>query len=193
MFAVLHAFDQKLFLMVYVARHPFLDWLMPVLSEPSYFILPIALAILYLLSRSSHAERRVVPWSVLLVVATDATTTLLKGVFQRPRPLSDPTLIIDRAASYSFPSQHAINVFALAAFLAARYPKLTAPLLLFACSVGYSRIYLGNHYPLDVFAGAALGGAWGIAAAALYRRLEGTTEPPATDATDTPGAAVSGR
>lgn len=45
------------------------------------------------------------------------------------------------------------------------YPVLTAVLLPLACTVGFSRIYLGLHYPSDVLAGAVIGS--GVAAGTL--------------------------
>ena len=72
---------------------------------------------------------------------------------------------------YGFVSSHAANVFSLAIFLTLRYRKSLAssthkrknaclfPILIFlwAAIVGYSRPYLGKHYPGDVICGAMLG------------------------------------
>lgn len=59
----------------------------------------------------------------------------------------------------SFPSGHTASAFALASsiafFLAQK--KAALLLLLIACLTGYSRIYLGQHFPEDVIAGAAIG------------------------------------
>jgi hypothetical protein len=59
----------------------------------------------------------------------------------------------------SFPSGHTWLAFATATSLALEYKKwyVTGPAFLWAGSVGFSRMYLGKHYPSDVLAGAAIG------------------------------------
>jgi membrane-associated phospholipid phosphatase len=63
------------------------------------------------------------------------------------------------AGSPSFPSGHTSDAFATATSLSIAFPKwyVIAPSFLWACSVGYSRMDLGVHYPSDVMAGAIIG------------------------------------
>ena len=60
---------------------------------------------------------------------------------------------------YGFLSSHSTNVFSLATFLSLviKNKKITIFLISWASIVAYSRIYLGVHYPFDIFAGACLG------------------------------------
>ncbi|MBI2612078.1 phosphatase PAP2 family protein [Candidatus Gottesmanbacteria bacterium] len=75
---------------------------------------------------------------------------LLKNLFQRIRP--DLTLI-----GYSFPSSHATLAFAGAYVLSMGHKRLSLFYYLIAVLIGFSRIYLGRHYPSDVVVGSILG------------------------------------
>ncbi|GAB2825824.1 phosphatase PAP2 family protein [Ferruginibacter profundus] len=87
---------------------------------------------------------------------------LMKEGFNRKRPAeSYPAEIFPyrNVTGRSFPSGHTSLVFATAASLSIECKKwyVVVPAYAYAGSVGYSRIYLGVHYPTDVIAGAAVG------------------------------------
>lgn len=90
----------------------------------------------------------------------------LKQAINRPRPVASyPDIIInwnianENETTLSFPSGHTSLAFATATALSLKYPKwyVIVPGYFWACSVGYSRMNLGVHYPSDVLAGAILG------------------------------------
>lgn len=90
-------------------------------------------------------------------------TYSMKKAIQRPRPhtsYSNEITAYETETSFSFPSGHTSLAFTTATALSLRYPKwyVIAPSYFWACSVGYSRMNLGMHYPSDVIAGAILGG-----------------------------------
>jgi undecaprenyl-diphosphatase len=58
---------------------------------------------------------------------------------------------------FSFPSGHTAAGFAMAIAMSGTTPAAVPPMLVLACVIGYARMYLGVHYPLDVAAGAAVG------------------------------------
>jgi undecaprenyl-diphosphatase len=94
-----------------------------------------------------------------------------KLVFQRPRPDVPWALAFER--SFSFPSghaAHAVVLYGMAAYLASRLTRRyrAGAVAVFSAVVliagtGWSRVYLGVHYPTDVAAGFAVGGIWLLA------------------------------
>ena len=84
----------------------------------------------------------------------------MKTAINRNRP-EDPEGKTRRSNS-SFPSGHASGAFSVATIIGSRYPKTRIPVYTLATLVGFSRIYLGRHYPSDVLGGAAVGIASGI-------------------------------
>ena len=96
------------------------------------------------------------------IVIAEGATLVLKNVVKRERPdIAHPDLIYGKtnAKDYSFPSGHTSVAFATATSLSLSFPKwyVIAPAYTYAAAVGYSRMYLGVHYPSDVFAGALVG------------------------------------
>jgi len=87
-------------------------------------------------------------------------------------------MLIGLKRSFSFPSSHATNMFAAAALFAMFFPKGSRYYFGFAALVAYSRVYVGVHYPFDVFGGALLGVAisifvvwiWNLLIASRYEK-----------------------
>ncbi|HWF08564.1 MAG TPA: phosphatase PAP2 family protein [Bryobacteraceae bacterium] len=114
------------------------------------------------------------------VVGGMVLSTLLKDLFQRPRPDIVPHAVY--ASSSSFPSGHsmmsAVTYLTLGALLARSLERkrLKAYFLLLAAfltfAVGVTRVYLGVHWPTDVLAGWMAGAIWAMLCWAVAGRLQ---------------------
>lgn len=100
-------------------------------------------------------------------------TNQVKDMMDRPRPASPAVEVIQREAphGWGYPSGHSSVAAALAvvafAVMPARWRWLPVAL---AVGVGFARMYVGVHYPLDVLGGWALGVIVGAAAMIAARR-----------------------
>jgi membrane-associated phospholipid phosphatase len=98
---------------------------------------------------------------------------LVKALVERRRPyivLSDTRVIGWRERGLSFPSGHTAQTFFMATLLVEYLHMgviLAGLVFMAAALVGFTRIYVGAHYPRDVIAGAILGSVWGILASLL--------------------------
>lgn len=114
--------------------------------------------------------------SLLVITAADQlSSSLLKNMIERVRPcnaLPHVNILVGCTGSFSMPSSHAVNNFAIATFFSQIYPKLTAVLYIAAFLVAFSRPYVGVHYPGDIFVGAIVGIIVGLTFAYLALQLE---------------------
>lgn len=132
-----------------------------------YFWIPLYLLILFLFFRYYGWKKTIVLLIITtgLVAFTDQFVNFIKNSTHRLRPNMDPELqniirIVKNAKSYSFVSGHATNSTAVSTFvilLLNKYVKYIYIILIWPLLFAYSRIYLGIHFPLDVFSGILLG------------------------------------
>jgi membrane-associated phospholipid phosphatase/pimeloyl-ACP methyl ester carboxylesterase len=173
------SWDLQLLLAVNGEGHPVLTAAMRAVSNVDNWV-PVILAAACALLWMGRTRPRLIPegtgrrWSAtrnprtvlfcLLLAAglSDQVCYHLKHAVSRSRPCFDTEvcqLVEYRGEVHgdrSFPSAHAANSAALATLTALAYPPLAVPAVLTSAVVGFSRVYLGVHYPLDVLAG------WGI-------------------------------
>ena len=113
------------------------------------------------LMHDDKALKQKAAYTAAAILLNTASTTLLKNVIKRERPYNSYTGIFpDKIESdYAFPSGHSSSAFATATSLAITTKKwyVAVPAFAWSASVGYSRIYLGQHYPSDVIMGAIVG------------------------------------
>ena len=115
---------------------------------------------------------------VLVTVADQLCSSVLRPVFERPRPSHNPEIadivhLVNgkRGGQFGFPSCHAANTFALACFvmLLFRNKTLSWFFMLWALVTCYTRAYIGVHYPGDLLFGTVVGFFAGILVYGIYR------------------------
>ncbi|HRO68104.1 MAG TPA: phosphatase PAP2 family protein [Pseudobdellovibrionaceae bacterium] len=168
--------DYKVFHLVNsTLTHPVLDAFFPAITDlhkTTAFKWIFPLLVLVILWRAYSKKAVVIFIGALLCLglADGFGSQVLKKNFERPRPFNTPNLVVHQrspAASYSFPSNHAINTFAIAAYLTFFVPFLRPLLFSIAVLVAYSRVYNGVHFPSDVIVGGLLGSLIGFLIARL--------------------------
>ena len=146
-------------------QNPFFDFIMPIITHLGGFkILIVACVLVFVLSiiyKNDNVKRIVLLCALSLLIA-GGIAVLLKNAVLEPRPfvsLSNVHLLIAEDDPNSFPSGHTTSTFAVISVLMFKLRnKLWAVVLLFwGILIGFSRIYVGVHYPLDVLAGAIIG------------------------------------
>lgn len=129
-------------------------------------ITPISIAVpagllAYTLYKNDSISRRKFLTVASSEFLTGIITVSLKLAIKRERPFKtyDDINKYSNAGSLSFPSGHTSAAFSIATALSLEFPKwyVIAPSMLWASTMGYSRMYLGVHYPSDVLAGAIIG------------------------------------
>jgi undecaprenyl-diphosphatase len=114
----------------------------------------------------------IVVFTVLAVALADWTSIGLKALLDVERPsmrYAEPKPLVTPPLDASFPSGHAATSFAAATVLSFARPRWAPAFFLLALAIGFSRVYVGVHYPLDIAGGAVLGMSVAIALRWLVR------------------------
>lgn len=132
--------------------------------------IPLYLVLFFLSFKQWGLKRTfvLVLFAVLMIVCTNGLGDFFKYGVQRLRPCYDPgvqelmRLVKDSCGGkFGYFSAHAGNTMAVATFfsilLKNKFHHIGIVLLVWAVLVAYSRIYIGVHFPLDVFSGMTIG------------------------------------
>jgi len=141
-------------------RSPVLDQVIPWVTHLGSHVAVIIFLILCLISMK---KRKTVLYLLLLYGIQSGVVYALKFLIQRKRPFvflealstlsQGPGEVLDP----SFPSAHTLYAFMMATLLATWFPRYRIIFYIAAGFIGWTRIYLGVHFPTDVVVGGLLG------------------------------------
>jgi undecaprenyl-diphosphatase len=167
MIHILHHLDTVLFLFLnHTIANPLFDAVFPAITNGAFWVIPgVAAALVFLYFQKRRGALVLALMVVTVSVSDPVCNRVIKQLVPRLRPCNESVhidggrFLIGRKDSRSFPSSHAMNMFAQAMLLTLLYRRkwvgMTA--FCFAALIGFSRIYVGVHWPFDVLAGAVFG------------------------------------
>lgn len=176
---IFHSFDQSALIYFYTLRTPLLVQIMSIISLfGREIIILLAILIALFLFLKKHTKEAGV--FIFILSTGSLISTLIKESVRRPRP---PAYLHAQMSDLdaSFPSGHSMGVtvfFCTLLFFIFHYSKNKILKILSMCFsigivllVGLSRIYLGLHYPSDVFAGYFFGISWFLCCWPLLKKV----------------------
>lgn len=130
------------------------------INNPVCMSVPVSAMLVGVITHNKDLKKKALYMAESFVV-NSVITTAMKVTFDRPRPFVNNSSLVPvyYLKHYSFPSGHTSEAFSMATSLSLSFPKwyVIVPSYAFASMVGYSRVYLGVHFPSDVIAGALVG------------------------------------
>jgi len=173
--------DQSVFLLINGNHSPFWDEIMIFFTQ-AYTWAAFFIIFLFFIFKKYKLKKGLVILLVLIIAITfsDQFSTVVKEIVRRFRPSHEPSIeymvhsALKKGGLYGFFSAHASTSMVMAVFSSLIFRNKTYNLLVFSWLflIGYTRIYLGMHYPLDVMGGWVVGAIIGYAIYKIILSLE---------------------
>jgi len=165
MFHFLIQVDQSVFLFFNnTLSNSIFDKIFPIITEPKNWLIVAMIAMIFFIFKEKKKAIGVIALVLVAAVLSDLIAyRIIKPLFGRLRPchpeyfIQGGRFLVGMKTSFSFPSNHAMNMFTAATVLSYFYQKYSGYFFGFAALIGFSRIYVGVHYPLDIIGGAVFG------------------------------------
>jgi undecaprenyl-diphosphatase len=157
--------NRQLFLMINTGSQPTPDVLVAALLLAKYMIYGVPLLLAGIWIWGKHSGRAVALRAVSSIALALACNLLITHLWPHPRPfmIGLGNSFLSHKPEPSFPSDHATLFFALGmAMLHDSWRKTGSLILILGLAVGWARVYLGVHFPFDVFGAlpVAFGSSW---------------------------------
>jgi len=154
-------------------HHHILDGIMTFVSQRALIIYALVLLVMWFVGKEKN--KYTVVYAVITGVLGLIINFVIGHIYFEPRPFVTHKvhMLLPHAADASFPSDHTTGAFSLAIAVLFRHRKLGIGMLLFAVLTGFSRIYVGHHYPFDVLGSIVVG----LVASVIIAIARPLTEP----------------
>jgi undecaprenyl-diphosphatase len=156
--------DYTLFQMInqLAGRFTLIDKLMILISNRIRYVYLFILIILFFKNRTN---KRIAIETSSSVLVTFIIHTMIKVFFYKPRPFKKRRvgILIPSKTDSTFPSKHTLLAFAASTSIFLFHRSLGSIMLWMSAITGFSRIWVGHHYPSDIIGSAFLGSLSGIA------------------------------
>lgn len=188
LYHALISFDHRLFLLLNRdIANPIFDAVFPIITNGKFWIIPgIAAAVIFIIKHRLHAVIAIGLALITISLTDPICDNFIKPLFHRFRPchphyfIEGGRFLLGLKSSLSFPSAHAMNMFGQATLFTLLYPRRWIWFFSLAGLIGFSRIYVGVHYPVDVLGGAVFGAIIAICVYVIYKVVRKYVERKAT-------------
>jgi membrane-associated phospholipid phosphatase len=167
MFEWLQHIDAQLFSFINIGTaNPLFDTLMPLVRNRFVWSPLYVFVAAFLVINFKSKGWKMIVFAIITVIITDQlSSSFLKPLFHRIRPCHDLSaveyvrLLVNCGGGFSMPSSHAANHFGIAMFFIALFPNKWVLMwaTFWAALVGFAQVYVGVHYPFDIFCGMMAG------------------------------------
>ena len=165
------------FLINQMMANPFFDWLMPLFDKPKDWIIFVVVFWIYAAYRDPKHRKMLLILVPLTILFCDQLGGFIKDFEFKNRPWFELGVENVRhlggmgGKHSSFPSNHAANISGIAFLFSFIYPHNRPYFWIFAIVIMFSRVYIGVHFPFDVFAGFMLGTIISCSLIIIYKKV----------------------
>ncbi|MDG0793442.1 undecaprenyl-diphosphatase [Cohnella ginsengisoli] len=154
-------------------RYDWIDDIMEFCAQDIVFAMIAILGILWFTGKKQN-QKAVFFAAVTACAAMLIGSLVISPAVQHPRPFATHQVhqLVAHAADYSFPSDHAMLAFSIAFSVLLVKRRIGMLLLVLAVVTGFSRVYVGVHYPADIAGAAVLSAVAAFAVHLLRDRLD---------------------